>query len=100
MADFGLEGEFAPDSDLDADTLQSAVIVLNDGLSCTVYKNDWIDALEGSIPPDPWWGYAFQISKIEGSDIFLKVMNADGIYEEICMSPENITNVYRHVEKA
>lgn len=100
MSDFGLEGEFAPDSDLDSDPSQLAVIVLNDGLTCTVYKNDWIDAVESSVPIDPWWGYAYQISRIEDQSIFIKVMNAEGVYEEIGMSPENITNVYRHVEKA
>jgi hypothetical protein len=100
MADFDLEGEFAPDSDLDSDPSQSAVIVLNDGLTCTIYKNDWIDALEYSVPPDPYWGYAFQISRIDGNDIYIKIGNADGVYEETGMSPENITNVYRHVEKS
>lgn len=99
MADFDLEGEFAPDSDIDSDESQSATIILNDGTSCTVWKNDWIDALEGSIPPDEWWGLAFQISKVEDGNIFIKVANSEGVYEEIGMSPVNITNVFRHVEK-
>lgn len=99
MADFGLDGEFAPDSEIDSDESQSATIVLNDGTSCTVWKNDWIDALEVSIPPDQWWGLAFQISKIEDGNIFIKVANSEGVYEEIGMSPMFITNVFRHVEK-
>jgi hypothetical protein len=99
LADFGLEGEFAPDSDLDSDETQSATIILNDGTSCTVWKNDWIDSVEGVVPPDPWWGYAFQISKIEDENIFIKMINGEGVYEEIGFSPSLITNVYRHVEK-
>lgn len=99
MADFGLEGEFAPDSDLDSDETQSATVILNDGTSCTVWKNDWIDSVEGVVPPDPWWGYAYQISKIEDENIFIKMINGEGVYEEIGFSPSLITNVYRHVEK-
>lgn len=99
MADFDLEGEFAPNSDIDSDNSESATITLNDGTLCTVWKNDWIDALEGSIPPDQWWGLAFQISRIEDGNIFIKVANYEGVYEEVCMSSENITNVFRHVEK-
>lgn len=100
MADFGLEGEFAPDSDLDSDNSQLASVVLNDGTSCEVWKNDWIDAAEGTVPPDPWWGLAFQISKIEDGNIFIKMMNSEGEYEEIGFSPSLITNVFRHVEKS
>ena len=100
MADFGLEGEFAPDSDLDSDNSQLASVVLNDGTTCEIWKNDWIDALEGCVTPDPWWGYAFQVTRIEDGNIFIKMMNPEGIYEEIGFSPSLITNVYRHVEKA
>ena len=38
MADFGLEGEFAPDSDLDSDNSQLASVVLNDGTTCEIWK--------------------------------------------------------------
>ena len=100
MADFGLDGEFAPDSDIDSDNSQSATIILADGLSCTVWKNDWIDAAEGTVPPDPWWGLAFQISRIEDGNLFIKMMNSEGIYEEVGFSPSLITNVFRHVEKS
>lgn len=100
MADFGLEGEFAPDSEIDSDNTESAVVILADGLSCEVWKNDWIDAMEGTVPPDPWWGLAFQISKIEDGNLFIKMMNSEGIYEEIGFSSQLITNVFRHVGKS
>jgi len=100
LADFGLDGEFAPDSDIDSDNSQSATVILNDGKSCTIWKNDWIDALEGTIPADPYWGYAFQISKIEDGNVFIKMINGEGVYEEVGFSPSLITNVFRHVEKS
>lgn len=100
MGDFGLEDEFAPDSELDSDESQQVSAVLNDGSICIIYKNDWIDVLEGTIPPDPWWGYAFQVSRIEDVSIFIKSMNVvSGLYEEIGLDSCLITNVYRHVEK-
>lgn len=100
MADFGLEGEFAPNSELDSDSSQQISAILNDGSTCLIYKNDWIDILEGTIPPDPWWGYAFQISRIEDLSIFIKCMNQiSEEYEEISLDSNLITNVYRHVEK-
>lgn len=102
MADFGLNDLYAPDSELDSDTEHTAEIVLNDGMSCVVSVNDWVDVVETSIEPDPYWGYAFQIGDIDdGGNIYIKAYDSiEETYKLVQISPSLITNAFSHVVKS
>jgi hypothetical protein len=98
MADFGRTDEFAPNSSLLSDSNNSTEVRIEDGRLINIWKNDWLDVSELALPADPYWGYSFQVSKIEGSTIFVKAYNLkDDIYCQTALSPEYISNVYRLV---
>lgn len=100
MADFDRMDIYAPDSDLNSDNSKTCTVVIEDGSICEFWLNDWIDTVENVLAPDPFWGYCFQIADIQDSSIIIKYYNAtDDVYELVQISPECITNGYRHVEK-
>lgn len=101
MADFDRTDYWAPDSELDSDVSESDSFIIHDGSTVEIWKNDWLDIVENILPEDPYWGYALQVTRIEDHTLFVRSYNqTEDLYEEVSLSPDCVTNVFRHVVKS
>lgn len=100
MADFGRTDEFAPDSTLLSDLNNSVIVNIEGERNVLVAKNDWLDLDKRALPQDPYWGYSYQVSKIDNDIVYIKTYDQSlDTYYETALSPSYILNVYRLVEE-
>lgn len=92
---------YSPNSDLDSEIENERVYVMNDGEEQGICPNDWLDIDASVLPPDPLWGYSFQVYDLMEEEIVIKLF--DPITEKYTISnisPQSILNVYRRVPRS
>lgn len=87
-----------PDSDLDPDlTTEKTYDCKN--FTLKIACGDWIDADEGAIPLDVYWGSSFQVCNTYDNNLVGILESKDGgeTYSETVLSTQNILNNYRRM---